>query len=131
MPSYIVTNTKGRTKKKEQVSQDAADYAMNVAQNDLRTERIKTLNKAGTMERALIDHICDIVQEEIVDPKTQGKKPTMWLDRMDFVLRQLRTAQGKANEYMGWEMDEDSPLDSMLTRQWYIEPITKQNVVDV
>ena len=73
---------------------------------------MKTLNRAGDMERAMVEHICDMVESEIVKKKKNAR--TMSLNKMEFVLRTLRTVQGKANEYLGDEIEEESPLKKRM-----------------
>lgn len=122
IPWYIGRGTRWRATEKKALWQLWLEEAQEEAKEGARSSRVKVLNRAWDMERAVVEHICDIVEDEIV--KTKKKSRNMSLNKMEFVLKTLRTVQGKANEYLWDEIEEESPLKRRMAELWFL-PIDK------
>lgn len=94
----------------------ALEEARDEVKETQREEWVDTLNRAGRKERDLVEHICDIVEFEI-SKKKKYKDRAISLQKMEFLLKALRTVQGKANEYLGDEIETETELDKIMREQ--------------
>lgn len=94
------------------MSKSAQEQAQEIVAESMSKQWEAVIKDCAEAEIILIKHVVEMITEEIKN-KTY-KKRRMWDARIEFLIKTLRTVQGKANEYTGNEGGDESPMDKRL-----------------
>lgn len=78
----------------------------------------EVIKDCAEAEIELIKHVVEIIKNEIKAKTYKQRK--MSDQRIEFLIKTLRTVQGKANEYTGNEGGDESPMDKRLRELGYL-----------